>query len=376
MINTGIVFDGRMLFSSGIGTYIRNLLKGLFASGCLLEKILLSNDKKAIGWAEENLPGVAIQTMNSPIYSISEQFEMLKHQGNSKSIFWSPHYNIPLFTRQRLVVTVHDALHLAMPEIVGGLHKRFYAKWMFNAVLRKADLIFCDSQFTANEMTRLLRADPKTFHVVPLGVENHFFSISKGACPHSHPFFLYVGNVKPHKNLKRLVQAFNEMQGSIPHHLIIVGKRQGFITGDRSLEEELKKSASNIFFTEEISNEELDQYYTHAECLIQPSLYEGFGFTPLEAMACGIPVLSSNKASLPEVCGLEFHSDDGNCQGSTIYFNPLDIEQIKEKILLFTSLDSFQRARMVQNGLSQARRFSWEACIKQKIAIINQANFG
>ena len=158
-VDARLAVDMRMLHSSGIGTYLRNLVP------CLVKLLpdarfnLLGNTDMLGRYAWAHRPNVSLHDCRSPIYSVSEQFEIPAKVTRGVDLLWSPHYNIPLLYRGRLVVTVHDAFHLAMPEYVGGLHKRLYAKAMFSALRRKARSIMCGSQFAADELTRLTRGD-------------------------------------------------------------------------------------------------------------------------------------------------------------------------------------------------------------------------
>lgn len=360
-----IQFDARMLFASGIGTYIRQVLPALIDLESPIDRVLINDEPRASLWTQNNLPGVEVDKTSVPIYSIKEQFLLPKLMKEKTHALWSPHYNIPLFFGGKLITTIHDLMHVAMPELVGGIHKRLYAKKMFSSVAKKADLIFCDSEFTAKEMVKYTDIDPIKLKVVYLGVSENLFSIPKKTNPHIRPYLLYVGNVKPHKNLKRLVQAFQILSKKIDHDLMIVGKREGFITGDSDLQKEVGKIAERICFTGEVSEEKLHQYYLYADGLIQPSLYEGFGLPPLEAMAYGCPVASSTAGSLPEVGGQEFKggAEDG---GTVIYFDPLDIHEMAEKILSLISMDSAAKLRLIENGKARAKQFSWGKCAQNK----------
>src|SRR3712207_4177952 len=144
-----------MLHASGIGTYLRNLVPLIisacpYAEFCLVGKL---DEMSAHRWAHGK--NVALVDCRAPIYSVAEQFELFQKIPKGTELFWSPHYNIPLLYRGRLLVTVHDVLHLALPQYLGGLHKRLYAKAMFAALRRKADAVLCASNFTKDELVRL-----------------------------------------------------------------------------------------------------------------------------------------------------------------------------------------------------------------------------
>ncbi|MCK5665670.1 MAG: glycosyltransferase family 4 protein, partial [Thiotrichaceae bacterium] len=309
----------------------------------------LIGDKKAIlsySWANEK--NVKVINNQTPIYSVSEQLKWCAINTIQADLFWSPHYNIPLFFSGKQLVTIHDVFHLAMPQFVGGMHKRWYAKAMFFMVKEKADRIICGSQFTADELIRLTGVSPKKISVIHLGVGHNWFNIKKEISPHPKPYLLYVGNVKPHKNLTRLLSAFESLIDIVPHDLVIAGKKEGFITGDKDVVGKASALSNRIKFTGFINEHLLEQYFSHAEALVLPSLYEGFGLPPLEAMACGCPVIVSNVASLPEVCA-----------DAAIYFDPYKVEDISEKIKLVIDNEQL-RIELCAKGIERAKQFSWD----------------
>lgn len=355
-----ITVDLRMFYSSGIGTYLQNLLPRLIA---LRKKdnfsLLFNPGKKPIGlWTTAaNLQWVEC---TSPIYSLTQQRELLRKIPSGTDLLWIPHFDIPIFYSGKMMVTVHDVFQLAMPQLMGGRLKHIYARWMFGQMNRKSSSICAVSEFTKGELVRLTGSDPEKIKVTSLGVDPSWFHIFRQKNPYSRPFLLYVGNIKPHKNLKRLLEAFGKIQNQIPHDLILVGKKDGFITGDGEVHEKAREFGSRVVFTGLVSDDELKQYFVHAEELVFPSLYEGFGLPALEAMACGCPVAASHAASIPEVCGK-----------AVSYFDPLDSKDIAEKILKMIQDKKF-RKNLKQRGLKRARVFSWEKTAKETNQVIDR----
>lgn len=353
---SNMTLDFRMHKSSGIGTYLTNMLS--YIGNYPFDKINLLIDKKTEKkiYCRENFNYI---DFSSKIYSVSEQIQFRKKIPPDTDIFWSPHYNVPLLYRGKLIVTVHDVFHLAMPEYVEGIHKKKYAKLMFYAVLKKASAIICVSEFTANEFKKYVGNNDK-INIVHNGVNKTWFNVKKKKHPHRKPYLLYVGNVKPHKNLITLIKAFNLIANEITHDILIVGKKEGFITCDRSVFCEAKKLGGRVCFTGYVDDDLLKQYFVYADALIFPSLYEGFGLPPLEAMACGCPVIVSNRASLPEVCG-----------DAALYCDPTSPEDIAAKIKLLLE-DNALRETLRKKGLARARMFSWEKCARETWAVIEK----
>ena len=165
-----------------------------------------------------------------------------------------------------------------------------------------------------------------------------------------------MGNVKPHKNLKNLLFAVEKTN----LNLVIVGKKDGFITGDSTISEIIrtKNLSDRIFFTGYVKDADIAAIYNLAKLFVFPSLYEGFGIPPLEAQACSCPVVCSNAASLPEVCG-----------DSVVYFDPNDIEDMRNKIQTVLNDKNLQNELRIK-GLENIKRFNWERSAKQIIEIM------
>lgn len=356
---SSIAIDVRMLNSSGIGTYLQNLLPRLIQARPRYRFHLLG-DPTALGtFAWSHTANVAIAPCTAPIYSIAEQVQLSASTPVDTEVFWSPHYNIPLRSPGKLMVTVHDLFHLALPEFVHGVHRRLYARFMFAALRRRASAIVTSSYFTASEFARLVGNTEPPPRPIHLGVGESWFHVRPVCRPHESPFLLFVGNVKPHKNLVALLQAFRLIRHTIPHDLVIVGRREGFITGDTQSIKLAERLHERVHFTGVIETPRLEQYMAFADALVLPSLYEGFGLPPLEAMACGCPVIVSNVASLPEVC-----SD------AALYCNPRSPEDIAARILQLLGDDGL-RAELREKGRARAASFSWDRCAEETLGVMD-----
>jgi len=289
---------------------------------------------------------------------MAEQIDYLRAIPKETSLYFATHYNIPLLYSGRMMVTVYDLMHLAMPQFAPGIHKRIYAKLMFAALRRKARSVLTISEFTRHELERIVGGFKQPVTPIHLGVDNEWFSIPSLPSPHSRPYVLYVGNIKPHKNLKTLVKAFIKIASSVRHDLVLVGKKDGFITGDTEVANLAQTLGGRIHFTGRVSDDKLHQYFHHAETLVFPSHYEGFGLPPLEAMAAGCPVVVSNAASLPEVCG-----------DAALYFDPHDVNDLSSKLELILA-NSVLRDSLRESGLVRARSYTWDRCVSKTCDVI------
>lgn len=353
-----LAIDTRMLAHSGIGTYVSNVLARLipqYRGG----RVYLVGERSALArhaWARGDK--ISVVDCASPIFSLDEQRRLPRLIPRDAGLFWSPQFNVPLLYRGRLLVTIHDVLHLALPQYMEGAHRRLYARALFGAVRLKADAVICNSRFTAAELMRLVGIRSSRIEVIPMGVDESWFAVEKGARPHDKPYFVFVGNVKAHKNIAGLVQAFREVSKKIPHDLVIVGKKEGFVTGDRRVEGWAAELDARVKFTGLVDDALLKRYVAWADALVLPSFYEGFGLPPLEAMACGCPVIVSAAASLPEVCG-----------EAALYCDPHDPGDIAAKMLEVATSEA-TRATLREKGLAHARRYTWDKCARETLAVI------
>lgn len=356
-----ITVDLRMLDASGIGTYLRNVVPGLIGSLKDARVALLGDVDRLNRHAWAHSPHVRLIACRSPIYSISEQWALARAIPAETRLFWAPHYNIPVFYRGRLLVTVHDVLHLARPEYARGMHKRLYVKGMFASIRRRAGHVLCPSEFTRQEYLRVVGPGHQRIHVTPLGVDPAWFCSERPQGDEGTPFLLYVGNIKAHKNLGLLLRAFELVAGRIPHDLILVGKNRDFRTGDDSSLEMIGRSGARVRATGCLDDGQVRRYVSRCDALIMPSLYEGFGLPPLEAMACGRPVIVSRAASLPEVCG-----------DAALYFDPNDPAELADQIVRLTS-DAGLRRELQHRGIRRAEHFSWDRTVRATCRVLHSA---
>jgi len=355
-----ITIDVRMFLSSGIGSYLKNLLPLIIENLSNISFSLLGQESVLSKAGILDYSNVDHIPFNVPIYSIKEQLVITRLIPKNTDLFWSPHYNIPLMYKGKLFVTVHDLNHLALTQPGFDWAKKKYAKYLFKKILQKADRIITVSNFSRSEYIKYFGLE-KDFEKI-VAVHNGLLinEVIGDNNPHKKPYVLTVGNVKPHKNLVRLLNAFNKIKDLIPHTLFIVGKKSGFISGDENLIKKVDAFGERVIMTGFLSDEELQNYYSHAEAFVFPSLYEGFGFPPLEAMAVGTPVVASNAASIPEVCG-----------DAALYFDPYDINDMARKILQIIQ-DKSLKNEYIYRGKLQVARYSWEDTAKQIIYIIKK----
>lgn len=339
-----LCIDARMLYASGIGTFLKNLIP-------FFDK---TNTTLLIRKQDRALCPVDYQTIecSSSIYSVKEQIE-LPCKVPSCNLFWSPHYNIPLLpvAAKHRVVTIHDVAHLTFKSSQTWLQNK-YARFMLEQAVKKSDLVVTVSTFSQQEIARHLSVDPKKIEVVLEGVNTTKFKVKAQTTALAalirkyhlpKEFLLFVGNLKPHKNLKLLIECYREMPSLPP--LVVVGKAEGLLTVD-PLFKQIQQE--NIRFVGHVEDEEIPLFYQMASLLLFPSIYEGFGLPPLEAMASGCPVIASCCASMPEVCGQ-----------AAVLLPPDATHLWKQKIMALLT-DRRLREEHIAKGYKQIENYRWE----------------
>jgi glycosyltransferase involved in cell wall biosynthesis len=355
---TRLTIDLRMYRHSGIGRYLRNLIPQLLP---LLhaDRIRVVAPRALIADAPWlTTPQVELFETSAPIYSLAEQLLPLRGAFRNTTLLWVPHYNAPLLYRGPLALTMHDIAPLALPAILSNPIKRAYARLLITRASAHASAILCDSAFTAADLRRLIGTPSVKMTVVHLGLDEAWPS---SALPHREPdgipYLLFVGNVKPNKNLTLLLNAFARVQDRLPLRLLIAGRMSGFGSNDEAVLRQAQ-SMPRVRFTGEISDADLIALYAGARALVLPSLYEGFGLPLLEAMQLGCPCLSSNATSLPEVGG-----------DAALYFDPHDVDSLAARLLDVLDEPLMQRLRLA--GRIRAAEFSYARCAAATAAILN-----
>jgi len=358
-----LCIDLRWIDSSGVGVYIQGIMPGIVERLPDVSIVGIGDRTRLLQLSWSRASNVRLVDCEAGRYSLAEQIQLPRAIPRGTNLFFSPYYTIPLLYRGRLAVTVHDLSHRVVPEIIGDPRKRIYAKMMFRALRKRASVILTVSNFSKSELLRLTKG-PREDNIIPthLGISDEWYGAAQLARIHSRPYFVFVGNIKPYKNLGRLVEAFLKIKDRVPHDLVIVGKREGLITGEsEAFFERVRCGGERIRLAGFVSHQELLSLVGHAHALIMPSLYEGFGLPPIEAMAAGVPVVVARAASLPEVCG-----------DSALYFSPLEIDDIAAKLVVIAS-DAELYQQMRDRGLKHSRLFSWRSC-SEKTAEALRAN--
>lgn len=355
---TRLTIDLRMYRHSGIGRYLRNIIPPLLP---LLhcDSVRVLGTKKLFG-EEPWLGQVELFETAAAIYSPVEQALPFTAAFRDTSLLWVPHYNVPLAYRGPLALTIHDIAPIALPEIFSSRLKRRFARLLIERGTAHASAILADSSFTAQEMIKRLGVASEKITVAHLGLEDSWsVDAQKHREPDGAPYLLYVGNVKPNKNLSALLTAFAQVKDRIPHRLLLAGRMRGFGTGDDAVLQGAESFGDRVRFTGEISDAELISLYRGATALVLPSLYEGFGLPLLEAMQLGCPVLASTAGSLPEIGG-----------DAALYFDPHNPASLAARLLQIQN--DTVLANLREAGHARISQFSYARCAAQTAEVLNR----
>ena len=359
-----IAIDARKLHDYGIGTYVRNLLRQLGRQQSKHEYVVLCREADC-ETVEECGPQFKPIVESARAYSVAEQFAVpMDLRREAVDLFHAPHYVLPALTPCRSVVTIHDCIHLRFPQYLPSRIGYAYARGQMWTATHKAARVMTVSEASKRDILRYFRVPESRIDVIYNAIDERFWlepdvdevNRVKERYRLTDPFVLYAGNIKPHKNLERLIEAFHLMRQQDPGlkdvQLLIIGDEiSKYATLRRAVHRH--KLHKHVRFFGFVSDQTLAALYRLANVFVFPSLYEGFGLPPLEAMASGTPVITSNVSSLPEVVGDAALMMDP--------YDPAAIADAMARVLTDTDL----RVDLQGRGLARAREFSWERSIKR-----------
>ena len=361
-----IAIDARKIRDFGIGTYVRNLVRAIARLDDENRYLLLVGPQGAEALADLP-PNFQLVSERSRVYSVKELFALSWRLWRLElDLYHATHYVLPLVLPCKAVVTIHDIIHLLYPEFLPSRLAFFYAQRMIRSSLERSSRVISVSQTTRSDLLRLFEVDGRKIEVVYNGVDPAFhrrlapeelaeWQQRLGLRP---PYLLFVGNPKPHKNLDNVVQAFAKARAihAFEGDLVCVGGQPEADLRTRQRAESLGV-AEHIRLLGKVSDEALPAIYQGATLFLYPTLYEGFGLPVVEAMASGVPVITSNTSALREIG-----------EGSAQLVNPLDVEALARAIA-HSMADPEHRASLVELGRRRARDFTWERAARRTLAI-------
>jgi glycosyltransferase involved in cell wall biosynthesis len=319
-VDMRILVDGRWVGEHGIGRYASEVIPRLSGNGTVLEEL-------------GSLP------LLHPLEPLWLSWKILHL---NPDVYFSPGFNPPVWSSTPFVFMVHDLIHLRFAESYGWKQRAYY-RTVVRPSTQCASAILTNSEFSKGEILNWTNVPESKIRVVWAGVGEQFdTNVEPLTLP--YPYLLYVGNRKSHKNLPRLLEAFALVSSDSEVRLVLTGAADAATSG---LVSSLELTERVVFFGP-VSDKVLPKLYRGAIALVFPSLIEGFGLPPLEAMACGTPVIASNTSSIPEVVG-----------DAAVMVDPYKVEALADAMWRVLS-DAGLRAAMSARGLERAKLFSWD----------------
>ncbi|UXM85418.1 glycosyltransferase family 4 protein [Methanococcus aeolicus] len=291
----------------------------------------------------------------------------MKNELKELDIIHNP-YQLPTFFnfKQKYILSVLDIIQILFPK---EIKKSVYIsqKIMLSKSIQSADKIISISHHTKNDIIKHFKIPKDKIKVIHLAANENYKPLNEKEIDKikqkynlNYPFILYVGTLEPRKNIPTLLKAFYKLKKrGIIHKLVITGKKGWKY---KSIFETIEKLnlQKDVIFTGYVPDEDLPALYNAADLFVYPSIYEGFGLPPLEAMQCGTPVITSNTSSLPEVVG-----DAG------IMVNPYDVDELANKMYEVLTNDGL-REELSKKGIERAKLFSWKKCAEEHLKVYEE----
>lgn len=360
-----IAIDTRMIgpFMHGISRYAYNLIQGISGADERNDYVLISNDNYLDDFVSSR-ENFSLVTTKSKLYGIGEQISIPRILKKEKiDIFHSPSFFGPVSSECKVIMTIHDMIHVLFPEESSIVHKVYY-RLIVKKAANNASRILTVSENSKRDLVNYLKIPPEKIVVTYNAVGGDFRRSNedkieeiKGRFGINGKFILYVGNQKPHKNIGLLIEAYQQLRGRIEYQLVIVGQK------DRLFQKGLKgKKLEGAIFTGEVSDELLPHFYSGADVFVSPSLYEGFGLPIIEAFACKTPVVAIRTPSLDEIMGNAGLIVDA---GST--------DKLANAIHEVLSNDDLRNS-LVEKGIARVEMFSWGKTVDKTLEVYGEVH--
>lgn len=373
-----IAIDIRKINEFGVGTYIWNLVRNLAAIDSETDYLLIGSHRNfhELGPLPENFRQLYQPEGHGAWRNhVTVPFALRRE---NVDVFHVPHHQAPLFNWPRLVVTVHDCVHLLFPQEDSSRFQTYRSYLRTKKVVEGAQHVFAVSRSTKQDLLNIYNLPESKISVVHNALDERFaFHHTMEERKHvleryqlKDPFILYSGKIRPHKNLHRLIEAFVVLKSELGDDsryrnlkLIIIGDE---LSKHQYLRLTVVRSGAqqDVRFFGFVPYPILRVFYQCASLFAFPSLYEGFGLPPLEAMANRTPVIASNTSSLPEVL------DD-----AAILINPENVFDIARGMKLIL-LDDVLRQKLIQKGIDQVAKFSWTMAARKVVETYQSAAAG
>ncbi|MBO0721729.1 MAG: glycosyltransferase family 4 protein [Blastocatellia bacterium] len=363
---------------AGNETYIGNLIRSLAEiDGANRYTLYLSNAEAAASWRDgfsRQFPNFDVRLLPPPTplvrVPVALEFELRMRPVDILHV----QFTAPLFCPVPVLATIHDLAFEHMPETFtrrGSLQLKFTVRW----TARRAARIATVSEYSRQDLIKTYKLPPEKVVVTHNGIGPHFspqpasgdedrklrrrFGIERD-------FILVVGSLQPRKNLVRLIRAYSALRRRLPdfaYQLVVVGRKL-WLASEIFAEVSKQEWGKDVIVTGYVPDEDLPAFYRAARAFVYPSLFEGFGIPPLEAMACGTPVVTSNTSSLPEVAG-----------DAALLIDPYDEQELANALFRIVN-DEPLRAFLRERGIEQSKKFTWRNAAEKTLQLYKEAMRG
>lgn len=375
-----IALDIRPIGDFGVGTYIRNVLRSLARLDRRNQYVLIGDPSKLreLGELPPNFSHTELTTPANTLAGSMALRRCVRQHGcdlvHIPHLSWAPQ-QLPC----PYIITVHDVLDYMYRATNGSGMRRAVHFYFTQRVLRRAARILAVSNFTRKDIERLFGTPGERIEVVYNAIDERFRQGHANQADRqfiaeryqvNYPFLLYAGRISPHKNIVRIIEAFAALKAELEKEDTLTDLKLIIIGDEVSRHPDLRRTVikggvqNDVRFLGFVPIEILRIFYDAAKVFVFPSKYEGFGLPPLEAMAHGTPVVTSNTTSLPEVVG-----------NAAVLVNPDNVFEIM-RALHRVLLDQSLRDRLKQRGYEQVQRFSWDASVKRILEIYEEVGQG
>ena len=363
-----ILIDGRGINKTGIGRYIHNTLRELLLIDKKNDYELLIRPEDRAG-LKLSAPNLELVDADAKWFGAKEQTALINIINTRKpDLVHFTNFNFPVAYKGKFVITIHDLTLLHFKNLRSSVAERMYyllkEQIMRNVVLKqgigRARAVLVPTEYVKEDVVKTFRVRRNKVVTTHEAVGKDFapprFNLPKAGI--NKPFLLYIGNAYPHKNLERMIMAFGRLitKYMLDYQLVIAGKKDSF---HNALEQAVveAKLQDRVVFTGYVTDAQLASLYNSASLYVFPSLSEGFGLPPLEAMAHGLPVASSKATCLPEVLG-----------DAAVYFDPKSIASMS-RVMLSVLTDPKLSSKLTKLGYRQVKKYSWKKTAQETLDV-------
>ena len=353
---------------TGTETYSVNVIRELLRLGQQHQFRLYTNVELPAGLLWSGTVPAHVEVRSIPFRRLWTHARLsLETLVSQPNVLFVPAHVLPLLHPQRSVVTVHDLGYLHYPDAHTAGARR-YLDWSTRWNAHQATAVLADSEATRADLVRFYGAETERIRVVYLGRDAGLKQVSDPLCLAkvraryglARRYLLYVGTLQPRKNLERIVHAFERIcdRPALAELQLVLAGKQGWLYDTLYSQVARAGLQGRVIFPGYVADEDLGALLSGATAFVFPSLYEGFGIPVLEAGGCGVPVITSNTSSLPEVAG-----------DAALLVDPLDVDAIADAMYRLVT-DEALRVELARRGLENVKRFSWDKCARETLAVL------